>query len=874
MINTLLLTAGLLVPGSADCEEAYRSIQTSNGDLDAMSISLVVGFEASPTEVTHQQCQEELVKLTREYAQILSAAVNASRTEAYSDVGKLSKELAKLTVSLVESVRSAVQTTSDQNSQTSILSDSKGLAEALLNLIGSLKDASANPSQKTHENVTSVAKIVTDKLGMLVTSLKSGVLLLRDLDEAIAVVEAAGRTPADANFKTYFEAKEEVADATKVLGATLKRLIGTDKHNLVQLGTAAKNVADCVPPIVSSSKSATAYCTDDKLKEKLRITCESLVEAAKTLLRATKEVAVDPKSAKTNQKFTDDFRSLSTVAAALLEVVKQGSVAEIKCDEAIEVISKQISLVDNTSLFAAAGQLEVNSSTTPSEAVNILVETAKATAVACHQMVVTSGKGTQEELGTSAQKLATVCGKIVSSTKDVAAFNADVKAQQTVLASAKAVLIAAKQIIVAGKDLQKMRSDVSAQQSLQRCAKTAADAIQSLISSSQSLDSSSANVLQTLSATKNAIEDQIHEFLSDQSVSGTTPNQVLQVARKMAGVSARLVPNSEEDIAAICHESEKTVQELLETTKGAAAGPEKVKIMNAAKKVADLILNTLEKMKQRYTTGVTPPGNDSQAIADALSELIGQCRSLPGGESLKLEDDSTEDMEDVAKIELARAAKTIEEVAKQLAASKPPPKPKLPGVVIDTSEVTTGAVYDAAVAIASAAQKLLAASAAAQNDRVNKQKQNPAVYKKDGMWANGLIGASKNVAGAVQALVITANKTVNGGAAVDEMEVVAKAVAAATAQLVTASRVKSETGAHNQISGVAKLVTEATNRLVEASKEFAKQEEQEQEIEQASNYTGSVMKHMEAQMKILRLEKELQKARVAMAAQRKSEYQK
>lgn len=41
----------------------------------------------------------------------------------------------------------------------------------------------------------------------------------------------------------------------------------------------------------------------------------------------------------------------------------------------------------------------------------------------------------------------------------------------------------------------------------------------------------------------------------------------------------------------------------------------------------------------------------------------------------------------------------------------------------------------------------------------------------------------------------------------------------------------------------------------------------------AANYTGSAVKQLEQQMKILRLEKELERARKSMLTDRKNEYQ-
>lgn len=66
----------------------------------------------------------------------------------------------------------------------------------------------------------------------------------------------------------------------------------------------------------------------------------------------------------------------------------------------------------------------------------------------------------------------------------------------------------------------------------------------------------------------------------------------------------------------------------------------------------------------------------------------------------------------------------------------------------------------------------------------------------------------------------------------------------------------------------------ATSQLVSAAKAFSAREEEEEEEELAANYTGSAVRQLEQQMKVLRLEKELEKARKNMLDSRKKEYQK
>ena len=101
------------------------------------------------------------------------------------------------------------------------------------------------------------------------------------------------------------------------------------------------------------------------------------------------------------------------------------------------------------------------------------------------------------------------------------------------------------------------------------------------------------------------------------------------------------------------------------------------------------------------------------------------------------------------------AAKVISDATAALKAAIPNKK----DTTINFNMDVTAAILDACISIASAAQSLVTAAAKykhliqsfnnfrSQTERVDKQRENPSVYKKDPMWANGLISAAKNVAG-------------------------------------------------------------------------------------------------------------------------------
>jgi len=111
-----------------------------------------------------------------------------------------------------------------------------------------------------------------------------------------------------------------------------------------------------------------------------------------------------------------------------------------------------------------------------------------------------------------------------------------------------------------------------------------------------------------------------------------------------------------------------------------------------------------------------------------------------------------------------------------------------------------------------------------------------------------------------------------GKAEEEELIATARAVAAATAQLVAASRAKSgdDQGSHALVSSAAKAVASATSQLVAAAKAAtAFQEQEAAEVQEDYNFTGGKIKELEQQMKILKLEKELELARKQMLASRK-----
>lgn len=233
-----------------------------------------------------------------------------------------------------------------------------------------------------------------------------------------------------------------------------------------------------------------------------------------------------------------------------------------------------------------------------------------------------------------------------------------------------------------------------------------------------------------------------------------------------------------------------------------------------------------------------------------------------------------EDLEVVAEQELLKAAKVIEEAAKQIASAKAKPRPPKPAGQVDV----TAPIMDAASAITNAAVQLIHAAAEAQKERValGQLPNGESSYKRDPTWSEGLISAAKYVAMATQQMVSAANDTAEGR--VDDAALIAasKAVAAGTAQLVAASRAKADTFSKSSENLVkaSQLVKSATDQLVDAARAAGRQETAVDDVDFSGlSITDVKIKQMNQAAKIIELEKELAKQNELLKRMRKAEYQ-
>jgi len=266
-----------------------------------------------------------------------------------------------------------------------------------------------------------------------------------------------------------------------------------------------------------------------------------------------------------------------------------------------------------------------------------------------------------------------------------------------------------------------------------------------------------------------------------------------------------------------------------------------------------------------------------------LNKLRDASAGIKPAELEAFQKSSSDNIEDLAEKELQGAADAIDKCVAKIQASMQAARERMAAKQVELEEQNiTEAILESCQAIAKSTAVLVSAATALQQD-YNKltavSKDQKVAYRRDPQWAQGLISGARTVAGSVQHLVKAANAAAQGNASEEALVVAAQSVGAATTQLVTASTVKSQNvNSTNQsrLNDAAKKVTSATAALVKAAKDAASYEDEQAKAEEEANFnlTDSKVKEMEQQVAILRLEKELEKARNQLGKMRSNEYTK
>jgi talin len=263
---------------------------------------------------------------------------------------------------------------------------------------------------------------------------------------------------------------------------------------------------------------------------------------------------------------------------------------------------------------------------------------------------------------------------------------------------------------------------------------------------------------------------------------------------------------------------------------------------------------------------------DAKAVADSVNNVIDAAGLLVPAGYVDPNDPNV-----IAERELLSAANMIEAAAKKLASFKPPIQANEADDNLDFS----AQIMEAAKAIAAASGALIRSATVSQREILAKGKGGTSreqMYFSDGSWSEGLVSAARAVAAATGELCDSANQTLKGLVPREHIIISARNVSAATQRLMAAATTKSDVSSTNQIrlKAASKAVLSASDSLVKAAEQSAAFQDTDSVAELLSgsaSATQGKVKEMEAQMSVLKMEKDLEMARNRLAGLRKNKYQ-
>jgi talin len=315
------------------------------------------------------------------------------------------------------------------------------------------------------------------------------------------------------------------------------------------------------------------------------------------------------------------FKSVTAGVTKLLETAKKGAIGELMCDEALDAIVQAIASLDTASLFAAAGQLEIDSAyanVNPLELQKELPTLAKELAANSSKLVAAS-KTTPENFGTTAKHLGVSVTKLASSAKNSGALMPDMNSQQSMLSAVKAVAITAQQLVLAGKDALRFKQDATAHKTLLKGADSVAESISSLISLAQATESESAKGMQILTSAKADFQRLLNSFDNTSGRSEATPVDIVKAARAVAGATALFASanGNQDTIAKASKSASDSCRDLIDVSKGASKAADDPAVASAttdaAKNVVKSIAALIDAVKDVNFTGL-----GAQSILDII----------------------------------------------------------------------------------------------------------------------------------------------------------------------------------------------------------------------------------------------------------------
>ncbi|KAJ3121843.1 Talin-1 [Nowakowskiella sp. JEL0407] len=866
-------------PGQKECEMAMERLTEAIAVVDSAMV------EATVNNLLPRQGPGKLnlIDTLRAVFSLIEIVAKNAKEDSFQlgiSVAHIPEKFSMVATSVV-SVASNIP---DSSAQRVILDDAKDIGDALLGFVWACKSAGVSPDDKKLESEKTKLKNCVNKLiaKMEESPDESGEFskAANEIENLISSIEGSGisSTP----LQSYTQVTAELVKFGKALAETVADSISKAKTGPQYIALAGR-VPSVYRDIVLSGQSAIRGVKDEAIKQGIVETARNLGNSCLKLVDAMRCMTGKNSEASNRLKLTQAARDVSEHVATLMTIAKDGSKGIIACQMSVASLNDVISDLETVGIFASAGQLDpMNPKDHFVAHKDPMLKSARAvTEVA--KSFVTGIHGSQEEISSLASAAYNSINSLKEDVKNAATAitSADKHMQQQLLSAARSVAESFQDLIGAAILAAGKPSKDPAVLALGESVKKQFATVRELIQITKVLGDESLRGIRALDSSAKDIDEIVVTLLSSSPAQGTAlPEEVAGLAKLLATAAASIVSSShgkQDELVALANAIRKQVEDLARAAKAAteqAPDDKKKNIIRSVEKAAVATKNLILKIKSVQEDNST---DNKQAIHEASRGVISAV-NLVVQSTTELIPTGYVDQNDpdvVAERELLSAASAIESIAKKMMQSTPE-KP-----ISESSGEIEGQLFDAAKAITAATASLIRSATNAQRDLVAKGKTSVKAedkkYFSDGTWSDGLVSAAKQVAAATKDLSEVASQALKGKVPRERIIVSSKNVSSATVQLLTAAGVRADPNEPSQIRlrAAGAAVTNATNQLVRAVEEAIKFDDTDQMtdfLKGNGSATSAKVLEMEAQVSILKMEKELERARNKLAAVRKQKY--
>eukprot|EP00842_Homolaphlyctis_polyrhiza_P001624 jgi/Hompol1/2462/HPOL_006008-RA len=591
--------------------------------------------------------------------------------------------------------------------------------------------------------------------------------------------------------------------------------------------------------------------------------------------------------AATKLKVSQAVRDLSVQIVDMNAIASQGCSGIRACDDTVTEMDSIVIEYETSGIFAQAKQLDpIDPSITFAQQKDEILAKVQALTDKVQQFK-TANLVKQEELAKMAEQTLEISKALKDQTLKAtsALTSTDYENQMKLLMLGKDIATSVQALVRAAGSSSGMTGSDPSVAELNNAVTHQFDAINAFVVQIMELGDDSQRFDKAVDVVMEGI-DEAYRILNDNSIPalGTAlPDEIVSAARQLAVSAAAVVTaamGKQDTLVTAANDFKKRVDDLVRAGKAAvqhAPDDQQIAIINSVGSTAIACKKLISCAKTIQQTHTAESKQRLQTCAKDVTVSVTNVVNAAG----KLVPDGYVDTSDpnvIAERELQTAARAIEAAAIKLESLKPVERPREANVELNFDEQ----ILEAAKAIASATSALVRSATGAQREIIARGRTAPkeeSMYFSDGTWSDGLVSAAKLVASATGDLCEAANQAVKGSVQREKVIVCARNVSSSTVQLLTAAGVRSDPTSQTQIRlrAAGKAVTDATEQLVEAGKAFGNQEDEaasaaQGNMDTSANATKAKVAEMEAQMKILRMEKELERARAGLAAVRRGKY--